>query len=68
MLDTDQKLVISYFNASHTIDLANERWRVLDQAHNKRNIAEYEGGIDMDEAIVQALIRVTDEIAERITA
>jgi hypothetical protein len=27
----------------HTIDLPNEQWRVLDQAHRKRNLAEYEG-------------------------
>ena len=24
----------------HTIDLPNEQWRVLDQAHRKRNLAE----------------------------
>ena len=33
----------------HTLDLPNEQWRVLDQAHRKRNIAEYEGDIDVDE-------------------
>ncbi len=26
----------------HTIGLANEQWRVLERAHNKRNAAEYE--------------------------
>jgi hypothetical protein len=51
----------------HTLDLPNEQWRVLDQAHNKRNIAEYEGGTDITEALVDALIEVTDEIAERVS-
>ena len=30
----------------HTLDYPNEKWRVLDQAHRKRNIAEYEGTAD----------------------
>lgn len=51
----------------HTLKLPNEQWRVLDQAHRKRNIAEYEGDIDVDEQLVGALIRVTDEVAERLS-
>jgi hypothetical protein len=30
-------------------------------------MAEYEGDIDVDEQLIQALIRVTDEIARRIS-
>jgi len=51
----------------HTLDLPNEQWRVLDQAHNKRNIAEYEGGIDITEALIAGLIEVTDEVAKRVS-
>ena len=51
----------------HTLELPNEQWRVLDQAHRKRNIAEYEGDIDVDEQLVAALIRVTSEVAERLS-
>lgn len=51
----------------HTLGLPNEQWRVLDQAHHKRNIAEYEGDIDLDEQLVAALIRVTDEVADRVS-
>ena len=51
----------------HTVDLPNEQWRVLDQAHRKRNIAEYEGDIDVDEQLVEALIRVGDEVADRVS-
>ena len=50
----------------HTIDLPNEQWRVLDQAHRKRNLAEYEGDTDIDEQLVAALLRVTSEIAKRL--
>ncbi|MDH3690142.1 MAG: hypothetical protein OEU36_11760 [Gammaproteobacteria bacterium] len=51
----------------YTLELSNERWRVLDQAHRKRNAAEYEGDVDVDEGLVEALIRVTDEIAVRVS-
>jgi hypothetical protein len=50
----------------YTLDLPNEQWRVLDDAHRKRNIAEYEGGMDIDDALLEALIRVTDELAARV--
>lgn len=51
----------------HTLDLPNELWRVMDQAHRKRNLAEYEGHIDIDEGLVDALIRVTIEVADRVS-
>ncbi len=51
----------------HTLNLPNEQWRVLDSAHRKRNMAEYEGDIDVDEPLIQALIRVTDEVARRVS-
>ena len=50
----------------HTIDLPPEQWRVLDQAHRKRNLAEYEGVMDVDEQLVAALLRVVQEVANRV--
>ena len=50
----------------HTLDLAAEQWRVLDQAHRKRNLAEYEGDIDVDDQLLDALIRVADMIASKL--
>ena len=50
----------------HTIDLPAEQWRVLDQAHRKRNLAEYEGEMDVDEQLVAAMLRVAREVAERV--
>jgi hypothetical protein len=50
----------------HTLDLEPEQWRVLDQAHRKRNLAEYEGDIDVDEQLLEALIRVADTIAGKL--
>ncbi len=50
----------------HTLDLANEQWRVLDQAHRKRNIAEYEGELDIDANLLGTLIRTTETVAGRV--
>lgn len=52
----------------HTLDLAPERWRVLDQAHRKRNLAEYEGHVDIDQALIDALLRVIEDVITRIEA
>ena len=53
---------------AHTLALEATQWRVLDQAHNKRNLAEYEGDLDVDDALVQALIRVARTVADRVAA
>lgn len=50
----------------HTLGLENSQWRVLDTAHRKRNLAEYEGHIDVDRALVESLIRMTEEIEKRL--
>ena len=53
---------------THTLGLEAAQWRVLDQAHNKRNLAEYEGDLDVDDALVEALIRAARTVAERVAA
>ena len=44
-----------------------EQWRVLDKAHRQRNLAEYEGVADVDEALLDALTRVAIEVGKRAT-
>ena len=48
---------------AHTLRWPANRWRVLDTAHQKRNLAEYEGNLEVEEstvaemcALVQGLI------------
>jgi hypothetical protein len=52
---------------AHTLKIPSEQWRVLDAAHRKRNYVEYEGIADVDEEIVAAVIRVTREVAARVS-
>lgn len=40
---------------THTLNLPAPSWRVLDDAHRKRNLAEYEDEIEVDDALLMAL-------------
>jgi len=53
---------------AHTLGLPSAEWRVLDEAHKKRNLAEYEGTADLDGALVLAVIRVAREVEARVVA
>lgn len=40
----------------HTVGWTAVQWRQLDSAHNKRNLAEYEGYLEVEPSYVQGLI------------
>ncbi len=50
----------------HTLKMSAAEWRALDQAHKKRNLSEYEGQLDVDQALVDAIIRVSKEMLARL--
>ena len=52
----------------HTLSLPNEQWRVLDHAHRKRNLMEYEGELALEANLLDALIRTAELVAERVQA
>lgn len=47
---------------SHTVNWQAARWRVLDAAHQKRNLAEYEGVLDVEESAIKELCALTGEL------
>ena len=50
---------------AHTLNWPAPRWRVLDAAHQKRNLAEYEGFLEIEEsAIAELCALVTELIAD----
>ena len=51
---------------AHTLALTAGEWRVLSEAHRKRNTIEYEGLWEVDEQLVNAILRVTRLVAERV--
>lgn len=52
----------------HTLDIPSEKWRILAQAHSKRNLAEYAGEYDIDTGLLNGLIRTARFTANRLTA
>jgi hypothetical protein len=49
---------IVFQSLSHTLGWPAERWRLLDAAHRARNLAEYEGFMEVELSQVTALIGV----------
>jgi len=52
---------------THTVDIPDEEWRALDDAHRKRNIADYEGVFDVTEELVVNVIAVARQVLEKLT-
>ncbi|HEX5083426.1 MAG TPA: hypothetical protein VFY40_15380 [Blastocatellia bacterium] len=52
----------------HTLGLSADEWRALDDAHQQRNLAEYEARANVTEALVGATIRVAEEVERRVIA
>lgn len=46
----------------HTIGLDSVKWRVLDQCHRVRNLAEYEGHLEIPAQLLKELIEITNEL------
>ena len=47
----------------HTLGLAPEVWRVLAKAHDLRNLAEYEGHVDVEERLVRDVIAACQRVS-----
>ena len=52
----------------HTTGLDSVKWRVLDQCHRVRNVAEYEGCLDINAQLLKELIEITEELLKMIEA
>jgi hypothetical protein len=52
----------------HTLGLGPEVWRVLAKAHDKRNLAEYEGHVDVEENFVRDLLAACAAVARALEA
>jgi hypothetical protein len=46
----------------HTVGLDRSKWRVLDQCHKQRNLAEYEGHLEISTQLLEELIEITGEL------
>ena len=53
---------------AHTVGWPPSRWRVLDAAHQKRNLAEYEGYLEVQESTVEELCAVVASLIADVQA
>ena len=52
----------------HSVGLEKEKWRVLDKCHHQRNIAEYEGHLEITPQLLRELIDVANELLPKVEA
>jgi hypothetical protein len=50
----------------HTAGMAAEKWRVLAKAHERRNLAEYEGYLEHDDQLLAELIATANELRKAV--
>ena len=46
----------------HTVSFDQVKWRVLDRCHKARNLAEYEGHLEISAQLLNELIGITNEL------
>ena len=51
-----------------TLGLKPEQWRVLALCHERRNVAEYEGHLDVEDRLVSDLIQIAEIVLQKVTA
>ena len=52
----------------HTVGLGPEVWRVLSLCHDRRNQAEYEGRVHIEEQLVTDLVKASEILLEKVAA
>lgn len=50
----------------HTVGLENAKWRLLDKCHKLRNLAEYEGHLEITPQLLEELIGTAVEVLELV--
>jgi hypothetical protein len=50
----------------HTLGVDGAIWRVLAQAHQRRNLAEYEGVVDVDETLLTEVLAAVEVVRRAV--
>lgn len=53
---------IVFQSLEHTLAWPPSQWRVLDAAHQKRNLAEYEGFLEIEESVITELFMLAEKM------
>lgn len=52
---------------THTLNWPASQWRILEIAHRKRNLAEYEGYLEVEESTIVELCSLASHLIEEVT-
>jgi hypothetical protein len=63
-----EKRFIVFQALEHTLGLPANVWRVLDRCHALRNSAEYEGEVEVDEALLAELLNAASLVRDSVKA
>lgn len=58
----DNSRYIVFQALQHSLNLDSGVWRLLDKCHHMRNVAEYEGYLEIDEQLLKELIQATQSV------
>ena len=50
----------------HTLGLESDVWRVLSKGHEIRNLGEYEGELNIDDRLLEALLTAGQKVADAV--
>lgn len=59
---------LAFQTLPHTLGTPTEVWRVLAKAHERRNLAEYEGHLERDEQLLADLITAAGRVLAAVEA
>lgn len=62
----DNSRYIVFQALPHTLKLDAGVWRILDKCHHMRNVAEYEGYLEVDDQLLKELISATQSVCNEI--
>lgn len=62
---SDQRYLV-FQTVEHTLGLPPGVWRVLDKCHGVRNIAEYEGHLQINEQLVKDLLAAATRVRDAV--
>ncbi len=65
--DTGRKIELRFFQTLvHTLGSDKSDIQIFLKAHNERNLAEYQGRMEIDESLLADLIRCTKKLATAV--
>lgn len=59
---------IVFQTLEHTLGIAPAVWRVLALCHDRRNLAEYEGHLEVDDQLISDLIKAAELLLDKVSA